>query len=305
MKRFLINCLIFFGVVIGTLLAGEILVRQSPNPYKTKDRFIHEHGRDIGTLILGNSHSFYGVRADLWPDTAINLGNVSQTIEYDRRLLEHNIDRMPHLKRVLMQVSYTSLYDDKLENTDEWWRCINYQLYMGTDAHSPLSKYSLEASHIPVYIAKLRHVFGIGGALLTCDSIGNGMGYNFDKRDPDWENGGAGIAERHIGCYVESRLPVNLAHLEAIADTCAGRGVELILFTQPDWHTYRDNVDPQQVRRTDSILTRLSAQKGIKYLNYFDDPRFVDRDFFDADHLTHEYGAVKLTDLLIDQVMKK
>lgn len=300
MKKFLLRTFLFFMLIGASLAIGEVIVRKSPNPYATKDAYITAHGKDIRTLILGNSHSFYGIRTDLMPDTAVNLGNVSQPLAYDRMLLEHYMPMMPGLRRVIMQVSYTSLFDKELEDSDEWWRAIGYKLYMHIGRHGNLSRYACELSYMPVYSAKLANIMGLKEPSLTCDSSGNGLGYTLENRSTDWEEGGVDIASRHAGSLVDARLPVNLSHLEAIADTCAGHNIELIVFTQPEWHTYRENIDQRRMHSITDTLSALSRKKGFKYFNYFDDARFVNEDFFDADHLTHENGAVKLTNLLMN-----
>lgn len=137
---------------------------------------------------------------------------------------------------------------------------------MHLGVHSKWSKYSFEFSHMPVYSAKLGNYFGIGSPSLTCDSLGNGLGYTLNNRNPKWEESGRHIAESHRNCYVESRLPINLAYLTAITDLCANHDIDLIIYTQPEWHTYRENIDMKQVNRMKEMLTNISRQKRIHYI---------------------------------------
>ena len=88
MKRFLKYVLMFSAIVIATLVVGEITVRHIPNPYSTKDHYIREHGKDIETLILGSSHTFFGIVADSVGCETMNLANISQNYEYDWRVLK-------------------------------------------------------------------------------------------------------------------------------------------------------------------------------------------------------------------------
>ena len=302
MKKFLIRtCL--FAVIIGVTLAiGEVLVRLTPNPYATKDAYITAHGKDIHTLILGNSHSFYGVRTDLMPVMAVNLGNVSQPLAYDRMIFDHYLPMVPNLKRVILQISYTTLLEKEIESGDEWWRAIDYKLYMHIGRHGNMTRYAYELFYMPVYCGKLGNVFGLTEPSLTCDSLGNGLGYTLANRPGNLDDGAVEIAERHIRSHIDSRWPVNLAHLKSIADSCASHNIELVVFTQPAWHTYRENILKERRATLEKTLADMSREKGFLYLNYFDDARFVNEDFYDADHLTHDHGAIKLTNMLMEDI---
>ncbi len=302
MKQFIINVLKFSLIIALSLFIGEFLVRQVPNPYTTKNEWLSNNGDRISTLILGNSHSFYGVRADLWPDSAFNLSNVSQQISYDKRLLEHYLPSMPNLKTLIIQVSYTTLFDKEPEESDEWWRCINYQIYMHLDKHSFFSKYNYEFSYIPVYASKLANRLGLGKPSLLCDSIGNGLGYTLANRSELWQETGSKIAESHNSCIYTDRLSINLSNILNIADICTSNNIKLIIYTQPNWHTYRDNIDYNHIKNMRKSIGELCTHTGATYLDFYESPDFNERDFFDADHLTYEYGAVKLTKMILDSI---
>ena len=51
---------------------------------------------EVETIVLGNSHTYYGIRPELLPYAAVNLANVSQTLDIDLLLLEYYA---PRLKR--------------------------------------------------------------------------------------------------------------------------------------------------------------------------------------------------------------
>ena len=78
MKRFLIKTAIFSAIILCLLGLGELAVRNMPSSYSYKHAYMEGHARDISTLILGSSHTYYGVRSDLLGDSVFNLANVSQ-----------------------------------------------------------------------------------------------------------------------------------------------------------------------------------------------------------------------------------
>lgn len=295
--------LLFSAILVSLMTIGEIIIRHSQNPYKTKNDLIISQGQRFSTVFLGNSHSFYGLRADLWPDSALNLANVSQPLAYDRVLLERYISYMPHLRRVIMQVSYTSLFDGPIEETDEWWRATNYQLYMGTELHSPVSRYGFEASNPSLFGEKLANSLGIGSAGLRCDSLGTGLGYSIECRNDDWEISGELIATGHTAVSRPEMVQRNIGNLMAIADLCESRGIELDFYAQPEWHTYLQNIDQRQLMEMRNQMRQLCAARELRFIDLIEDERFTADDFYDSDHLTFEKGAAKLTRILADTLL--
>ena len=83
MRRFLKITAFFSLAVFFLLVLGEIVVRGIPTPYSYKAAWLREHGAAVNTLVLGSSHTYYGIRPDALGDSVFNLANVSQTPEYD------------------------------------------------------------------------------------------------------------------------------------------------------------------------------------------------------------------------------
>ena len=106
MKRFLIKTAIFSAIILCLLGLGELAVRNMPSSYSYKHAYMEGHARDISTLILGSSHTYYGVRSDLLGDSVFNLANVSQDPDIDLVLLRTYMDSMPGLRLVVLPVSY-------------------------------------------------------------------------------------------------------------------------------------------------------------------------------------------------------
>ncbi len=305
MKRFLIQTLLFGLFIVASLAAGELIVRSMENPYKIKQRYFCENPTGTRTVILGNSHSYFGIIPDMLPEKAVNLANVSQTLRYDRILLEHYADNLDSLRTVILPLSYTSLYDVDLEDTDEWWLAINYRIYMGIDRHPAFSKYGSELSHIAVYNSKLATFFGLAESNLSCDSLGHGTSYSLDRKYEGWEETGPEFARRHTAGLHPEMEARNIAEIDRIADFCRERGARLVLVTLPEFESYRANVDMARLDRMRFVADSISTSRGLKYLDFYADPRFGKDDFYDSDHLTSDLGATKFTRILAEELRAK
>lgn len=299
MKRFIRYAVCFLMLILASLAVGELIVRSVPNPYSVKYDEICRGGKEVTTVILGNSHPFYGLRADMMPGRVLNLANVSQMLDYDNAILQTYMDSLPNLRCVIQHISYTSFYDDRFEKSPEWWRCINYQLYLRLHRHPLFSRYSLELSHLPVYAQKLKAAFGLASPSLVSDSLGNGLGYDIEARSATWKEDGRGIALRHTREMDTTQFDRNLAILMEMARSCKERGIRLVVYTQPEWPTYTGAIDESRMARTRSALMELESVGWIEYYDYFTDSRFDEADFFDADHLTRTPGAEKMTGILL------
>lgn len=301
MKRFLIQILTFALLIAATLAAGEAIVRSLPNPYKVKDAIMTSASPgSIRKILLGNSHTYYGLVPSLLGPGTVNLGNVSQTLKYDRLLLDHYLPSVDSLQTVIMVVGYTSLFDTDIEQTDEWWLAINYRLYMHLGQHPALSRYNAELSHISVYSNKLAVAAGLTKSNLDCSPDGQGLSFPLSSRYDGWEDEGPVTARRHTAGLHPEAVNSNLAHIIHVDSICRSRGANLVLVTMPAWHTYRDAIDPARLSTFIFVTDSLSRVRGIPWLNYFSDPRFVADDFHDPDHLASDTGADRFTRILAD-----
>lgn len=299
MRKFLIMTSIFSLLVILSLGVGEMLVRSLENPYKIKDRAMTEAGgAPVRTIVLGDSHAYFGIRPDLLPARAVSLANVSQTLKYDLLLLRHYAPQLDSLKLVVMAVNYTSLFDPDLEDTSEWWRAINYKIYNHIDLHSDFSKYNAEISHISVYNKKLKSMAGIGEKMQESDAAGHGISYTLDAKNPDWESEGASIALRHDSGLKPETRNRNLQILNEIINFAKERNAQVIMVSTPEWPTYMQNLPRGKYAGIIATFDSVAKANGITYLNLTEDSRFGADDFYDPDHLTSDRGAAKLTRII-------
>lgn len=295
MKQFLYKVALFGFIILILLFVGEYSVRYLPNPYKYKHQWMLENAGEVQTLILGSSHTYYGINPDKIGNKTFNLANVSQNYEYDYFLLRKYIDQCTQLTNVIVPISYFSFFSLRFEDGKDWWYAINYKIYMDCDIHSDFSKYNLELAHPSVYFGKLKSLFSASKKLEITD-YGMGTAYSIDNKLNKWEDSNAAV-ERHTAKDVSS-LNANMKWISKIIELCYERGVALTLITPPTWYTYYENLDGEQLTKMYEMID--SLQNKYSFINYYDflrDKRFVADDFYDCDHLSN-IGADKFSKIL-------
>lgn len=299
MKRFLKHTTIFAILVLLTLLAGECLISSQPNPHKLKHHFMAELSSNVECVILGSSHTFYGIRPELLSQNAFNLANISQNFEYDNILLRKYADRCDKLKAIILPISYFSFFDKDFEHSDEDWRITSYKKYMDINLYPDYSKYNFEFSNLPIYSGKLKCALK-GQMPIECDSLGFGLGYDISHRSHTWKEEVGTAIDRHTAPDM-SMLEYNIKHLRLILDFCEKRAIKVILITTPTYHSYYNGLNSGQLNKMYEVTKMIADEYQLPYIDYLRDNRFTDDDFHDGDHLSTS-GAAKFTQILNNDI---
>jgi hypothetical protein len=135
MKRLVLAVLALampFGIIMAIY---EIRVSQVPsNQIAAKKHLLDGQKQSINVLVLGSSHSYYGILPGTFSKPAFNLSGVSQSLYYDDALLWRSIETMPSLKLVILPISYLSL-ESQLDEGVERWRGYFYRYEWGIPQH--------------------------------------------------------------------------------------------------------------------------------------------------------------------------
>ena len=290
MRHFLLRLLCFALPVAMLIATGEAYVRRLPNPARDKHAWMQRHSPEVETLVLGSSHTFYGIDPSRLGEHAYSLAMVSQTYRYDYYLLTHY--PMPRLRTLILPFSYFSLYED-FETVSDAFYAARYRIYMDCDIHSRLSAYNLECAWWSSFREKLRSLYE--PQRLTWDERGFGTNYTLSSRPTDWDNGAERAA--HNTYADTSAVALNTHYLCAIRDFCRQRGIRFVLTTPPTYATFRAHQAAEQRARNAAVIDSLC----LPLLDYEADPRFGDEDFYDADHL-NTFGARRYTDILYHDI---
>lgn len=282
------------------LAVYETAYRHIDNAYALKDREMEARKDSIETLILGNSHTFFGLNPVYFSRPAFNAANVSQDFRHNHFVFFRYATRMPRLQRVIIPLSFSALWGF-MENDDDNWRIRKYAIYMG-DTSVPWTKPEWHFEFMSIGNRSLWDALK-GKDLLQCTPDGAYTGNRLSEREADWQETWPGPVGRHSYYLKNDRRTLaeaqaaNARYLEDILDYCRDKGIVVTLITCPAWHTYYDHLNAPQYAAMQAYARKVCREYGISYLNLLKDKRFTEDDFYDTDHL-NERGAEKLSRLI-------
>jgi hypothetical protein len=304
MKKVIISLLLYLLPILVFAILLEIALRQIPNDYSYKKNYWDTHSPEIETLILGSSHAYYGMNPVYFSTNTFNAAHISQSLDYDYELLKQYDTKLPHLKTVIIPISYFTLWG-KLSNGEESWRVKNYVLYYGIKNNNNL-KYCFELTGNKLTTNIRRIISYLQKNNIKCSEYGWGTNYNSQKAR-NLEKTGKTASERHTmdihSLQNKEALNDNILILDSIINLCKKHNAKVFFFTPPAYYTYRQHLDETQLTITDeTIKTIVDKYPNCTYINLMADSSFVSADYYDADHLS-EIGAKKLS-ILIDEYIR-
>lgn len=303
MKRFVLIVILFLLPIVLFYSIIELGIRHIPNDYSCKNAWLEKNISTLEVLIVGSSHSYYGLDPKCFDAKVFNAAHVSQSLKYDEFIVEKFIPRADSLKYVILPISYFSLFSE-LEDGDEWWRAKKYCIYYGCPYHRLDTKYCMEITGVDTYrqlqLLKKYWVSGIDNT--NIDSLGFGQDHMKTQRAyADWYMDGLDRAKLHTMKMDDKRLCAirdNKARVERIVQLCNDHNINVLLLTIPTCKSYYDNLDAEQYQITVNFCDSLAqACNNVRYINWMTDNRFTEDDFFDSDHLC-DTGAEKLSKLI-------
>ena len=295
MKLFLKYIAIFFLPLLILISAGEYFARQSDNVYRYKHAFMSKNAGSVDILILGSSHTFYGIQPHILSPKAFSLAIASQDTRYDLFLLENYKKDYRNLKTVIMPVSYFTFFDAPTSEVSPF-RASFYKMYMDCPFPRGL-KYDFEFMNMPVFREKIKKYFS-RNKRKEYDLQGWGTMHSLpDKDSLRWDNEKVFEALKFHTAKNSSHVEENYNNIEKILKFCKQRGIEAVLITTPCYKTYNENINPAQMQKTYALIDKLCRKHNIRYYDYRLDSRFSEEDFYDGDHLSDK-GAEKFSIIL-------
>lgn len=274
-------------------------VRSLPNIYKYKNGWMDEHAEEIETLVLGNSHTSNAINPEYCSGKMFNLANVGQEYLYDHFLFFKWAERFKNLKMVIIPVSYFSFYKDVFGNESEKMHELYYRLYMNCPYHKYDLRYNMESLYFSPLLGKIKKYFS--GDDVNWSAEGWILWPLADK-SPVWnaEHVNKSLARIYFAHSYDC-VKTNYGYLEEIIRYCCQHGIRIVLVSTPHTKEYNKYLDSRQIAYTQKLVDKLKCQYKIEYLDYRDDSRFVDDDFFDQSHLS-EFGAEKFTKIMMSDI---
>jgi hypothetical protein len=296
MKKFWLHILKIILPIFIFFLVLEIAIRKIPNDYQLKKAYLDKNASKINNLILGSSHSFYGINPEYFSKHTFNAAYVSQTLDLDEELLNRYKDKFSNLQTVIIPISYASLFET-LETDVEKWRLKNYILYYGFENKYRFKDNFETLNHdILLNIKKTVKFYVFDKSFITSSNLGWGTNFS-SKSNQKFE--GEFTAKKHTVNNFKL-FDANLKNLQKIIQLCQKKKVKILFITTPTHASYYKNVNKMQLLKTTNTINELVQKNpNCEYLNLLDSEKFIATDFHDADHL-NEIGAKKLS-LFLDK----
>jgi hypothetical protein len=298
MKQYLRRASLFLLPLLVVMALTELALRRIPNDYRYTHDLLTQRGESIELLILGNSHGYNGIDPRGFRSRAYNAANISQDHRRDLAIAKQCIGHLPKLRSIIIPVSYASI-GASIEHGREPWRVKNYVIHMDMPEQASRldHRFELLNNRKPVLLAMLRDYLIHGLDNRDCGDFGGA--FNRPKPGLDFLADAKKTADRHT-CSDQERILRNLSHLEALIALAAAHDARVHLFFPPMHPAYLKAADDRQLQLARAIGRDLAHRHGqVSYHDLSDDPRFLEVDFSNSDHLSAA-GNRKLTSILAD-----
>ncbi|MUU77870.1 hypothetical protein [Winogradskyella endarachnes] len=295
MKKFILKVLIFLLPALLPLLVVELLIRHIPNDYKNKnDYMLSDKAKHIETLILGNSHTHLGVNPQYLDSKAFNLAFIGENLEFSFKVYEKYQTNLNNIKTIILPISYGSLYSKSLSK--KWIK--NYSIYYGLKTTDfPVDNLEILNKSISTIWENLKDYYVHKDAIIFVRSDSLGWRYRMEPNIKDYEKVAKKIVKRHTHKDV-GQVQRNFNLLSKFVEECKLANINVILLTTPVHKEYINGMNKEQWETTINKSNLLAAKfNNVSYFNFYNDKRFVQEDFKDADHLNVK-GAEKFTKYL-------
>lgn len=291
MKRFFFHLLKIIVPIVLFFLVLEIAIRKIPNDYQLKKEYLNHNSTKINTLILGSSHTFYGLNPTYFSKNTFNAAYVSQTLDLDLEILKIQQPKLKNLKTIILPISYFSLFET-LETDVEKWRIKNYVLYYGFEnKYKFTDHFETLNNDVSLHLKKAIKHYVLKKSYITSSNLGFGTRFKTENKK---EFKGKFTAKKHT-VKDFSLYKKNLNSLCEIIAICRKNNIKILFITTPTHSSYYKNLNTIQLEKTLHTISNLVKKNtNCSYFNFLQSNLFTNEDFYDADHL-NEAGAKKLS----------
>lgn len=304
MKAFISKSGIFLFVILITGFVFEIALRNIPNDYQYKFRYISKNASEIEILILGNSHSFYAINPEFFTQNTFNCAGVSQSYDIDYEIIKLFTEQWINLEKIIIPISYFSFYFD-LRSSPEEWRYDNYLRYWDFENRGYF-KFELLSRAFKQNINRIVRYYLLGKDPRIINKLGWGNNYKKQASISMSESAKNRISKHNFfekGAKVESiEFKRQSESLRSIIQFCIQNQIEVVFILTPLTDEYMQESNEAQwgivSNELDLILKTCYDCHFYDFRNHI---RFKKEDFYDSDHL-NERGANKFS-LILDSII--
>lgn len=287
-----------FCVIVMCSLLEVVLLFQN-NEYSYKRRYVEEQGDAIKVLILGHSHSCYGLNPAILGDSTFNMAISGRLHHYDAVIAEKYLPTLPNLKVVIWPLGYnfqyiSYKYPQYKNQYRTFYQCM-YEKYMGISYESTIP-YLHWSEVLNSHMDLLKRITGSESDKRECGL--DGYSPVKKKRSADWQQKKLPEAPDYSNPETALAFEEGITDFKQIASACKDANVRLIAVSFPCFQTAREKYTERGLKERIQCLDSMrSVYPGMEYIDFIDDTRFTEDDFFDSTHLNPQ-GADKLSRIL-------
>ncbi|PHS61919.1 MAG: hypothetical protein COB12_11520 [Flavobacterium sp.] len=288
-KSILQYSFLFFIPVVVIFTIVELLVLEMPANYKNNSEYYSNNKGTIELMAFGASQMAGAINPDFIEVPSICLASSSQHHKLDFTILKQLSPETKNLKYVVLELS-TSHFELPY-NSKNFWKNSVYLKYFNVNAFERKTYFKdklIFISNPDIYSEKLKDYY-----LLNKDEESLNL-YGFNTGE------GHGVFRKHNYDEVAiSKLKTtpnqkenlivfnhNTAYLYSMLDYLKEHQIQTIICSLPLYKTYREHLNPNIVRRRDSIIEIIKTNyPDVIFLNVENDTDFKVEDFNNANHL--------------------
>jgi hypothetical protein len=308
-RRFLKQILVFFIPVVIGYLVLEYLVLLLPFNYTVKSDYFYSEKEEIEVLVLGSSQLDGAINPKYFDKNTLNLASATQHHNLDFKILKGIAPRLPALKFVILELSYSHL--EHPHNSKEFWKNSIYLKYFGINTFERNTYFKDKLLYMarPDFYSKQlvnHYIKKKNEAILNKfgfdERISKGLFYTLKFND-------SLIATKKMEIYTLADIKLfkeNTEYLYEILNYAEEKELKVIICATPLHKTYLEGRSPDILRRRDSILKLLPT----KYENVFifnkenDTLNYTTSNFSNQNHLNPR-GAEKFSKELNEFILRK
>ena len=291
MNKFNLKIIYFILPLALIAIVIELAIRQIPNDYSYKKKYLDNTSNSIEVLFLGSSHTYYGINPKFVAKKSFNASHISQSLDYDYEILKKYENNWNQLKLIVLPIDYLTFFNSVSTGVEQW-RVKNYNIYYDINITNTTSDNFEFLNTKPKLIFKRMHSYYFKKkSEITCSKLGHSSIFNPTN---NLEENGYNAAIRHTN-ITKQEFKKNIAILNKIIDFGNKHNIQLLFYTSPAYTTYVKNLNQIQLDLTINSINRIiDDNSNCFYYNLLEDSTFIKTDYMDADHLNY-FGAQKLS----------
>ena len=310
-KKFLTYSLLFFVPVITGYLVMEYLSRELPSVFKVNAEYIERENDNFETLVLGSSQIQSAVNPEWLDSPTLNVASGDQHHDTDYKLLKSFQKKIPQLKTVVMEVSYSHF--ELPHNGKEFWKNSLYLKYYGANCFERSTYFKdklLYLSNPRFFSERLNERY----IKKSSTAAFNDFGFNTENYKGQFKV--LGHDEEKIANMPRFKINTepnlktfgtNVQLFGEMLDFLAHKHLNVIIVKAPMYKTYHERKNKAILGRRDSVLADvLQKYPKVKLLDLETDTiNFNVHDYWNQSHL-NPHGAKKFTsrlNLLINKTL--